>query len=115
MPTVYRGKDGCMFRKYVLLATLLLLLLACNKDNENLSNGNLIGYDKRYCASPFCGGWFIDIEGDTLRFLHPPEQTEIEITSQMEFPVPVVVEWRRYQNEWKDIEDLIEVIKLSRP
>ncbi|MBK6903669.1 MAG: hypothetical protein IPH04_12930 [Saprospirales bacterium] len=68
---------------------------------------NIIGMDYRRCASPYCGGYYIEIEGDTMRFLEQPAKTDIEFTGQMAYPVPVKVVWRKYDNEWKDVEGLI--------
>lgn len=52
------------------------------------------------------------IEEDTLRFFQVPAKTDIDLNSELDFPIPVHVEWKKYNNEWKDIEDLIFVEEL---
>lgn len=98
----------------VALLVVLLFVGSCQKEQLTLSDAVLIGIDYRKCASPFCGGWFIEIEDDTLRFFEIPKNTDINLDSETVFPQPVNVEWMRYENEWKDIEDLIKVNALFR-
>jgi hypothetical protein len=98
----------------VALLVVWLLVGSCQKEEVTLSDGRLIGIDYRKCASPFCGGWFVEIEDDTLRFFEIPKSTDINLDSEAVFPQPVKVEWMRYENEWKDIEDLIKVNALFR-
>jgi hypothetical protein len=56
----------------------------------------------------------IEIDGETKRFLEIPPDTDIDFNSEMEFPIPVEVEWKGYDNWWGDIEGLIKVEKLYR-
>lgn len=100
--------------RIVVYLAVLLFFGSCQKEDLNSSDAVLIGIDYRKCASPFCGGWFIEIQGDTLRFFETPKETDIMLDSETEFPIPVKVEWLRYQNEWKDVEDLIKVNSLFR-
>lgn len=53
--------------------------------------GVIIGIDFRKCAC--CGGWFFEIEGDTLRTWNLP-QSFIDEISDENFPVPVYLEWQ---------------------
>ncbi|MBK7337449.1 MAG: hypothetical protein IPJ00_15375 [Saprospirales bacterium] len=86
---------------------LFVLFASMASTCETGDTGNIIGMDYRRCASPYCGGYYIEIEGDTMRFLEQPAKTDIEFTGQMAYPVPVKVVWRKYDNEWKDVEGLI--------
>ncbi|MBK8503339.1 MAG: hypothetical protein IPL46_14650 [Saprospiraceae bacterium] len=98
----------------MILLAFYLAIVACNKEDSATSNGILIGIDFRKCASPMCGGWFVEIEGDTLRFFETPEKTNFDLHSEIIFPVPVKIEWMRYENEWKEIGDLIKVHSIFR-
>lgn len=98
----------------MVLLVYCLILGACQKEDSMSSDGKLIGIDFRKCASPWCGGWFVEIGGDTLRFFETPEKTDINLNSEIVFPVSVRIEWMQYENEWKDLEDLIQVNSLFR-
>ncbi|HRD81489.1 MAG: hypothetical protein IAE84_11555 [Saprospiraceae bacterium] len=97
-----------------MLAGFLCLATSCEKPKLETDSAMLTGTDARRCASPYCGGWFIEINGETKRFLEIPAQTDIDLNGELEFPIPVEVEWKRYDNWWGDIEDLIKVEKLYR-
>ena len=79
----------------------------CEIGFQRSDDARIIGIDYRKCASPNCGGWYIEMEGDTMRFLEQPAKTDIDFSGEMVFPVPVKVVWRRYDNEWKDVPGLI--------
>jgi hypothetical protein len=96
----------------VVLLVFCLTLVACHKEDLVSSNGKLIGIDFRKCASPMCGGWFVEIEGDTLRFFETPDKTDLDLHSEIIFPQSVKIEWMRYEHEWKEIDDLIRVTSL---
>jgi hypothetical protein len=93
------------------LALIVFAAPACKKEKHYL-NGTLIGIDYRKCASPMCGGWFIEIGNDTLRFFEQPIKTDINLNADLKFPIPVKVIHSRYTNDWKDIKDLIFVREL---
>lgn len=97
-----------------MLAGFLCLALSCEKQNLKTNSAMLTGTDARRCASPYCGGWFIEINGETKRFLEIPAQTDIDFNNELVFPIPVEVQWKRYDNWWGDVEDLIKVEKLYR-
>ena len=100
-------------KNYFLLFLLAIVsLTSCEKSCMKEGSAELIGIDFRKCASPFCGGWFIEIEGDTLKFFEMPDETDIEFNENLEFPIPVNVVWGKYENEWKDVPDLIHVKKI---
>jgi len=111
--TVYRVKSKAM-KNFILPLFLATLGFACCDKSDDLPSGNtmLIGIDGRKCASPFCTGWFLEIDGDTLRFLEIPTDTDIDFNSELAFPIPVEVEWTEYDNWWGDIEGLIKVEKI---
>lgn len=103
-----------MKKLFFLLLIICFIGSSCCKSDLTDNNAKLIGIDFRKCASPFCGGWFIEIEGDTLRFIETPEKTDIDLNGQLIFPIPVKVKGKKYDNEWKDVEDLIFVEELWR-
>lgn len=98
------------------LGGLVVFFAACNQNAncgfgtlEQLEDATILGVDYRRCASPYCGGWFVEIEGDTLRFLEVPAQTNINLNDDTIFPVNAKIRWRHYENEWSDIPGLILV------
>ena len=105
-------KNNDMEKYFFLLCLAILSATACKKSCTTPGEALLIGIDYRKCASPYCGGWFIEINNDTLRFFETPEKTDIDFNSELEFPIPVDVEWERYDNDWKDVPDLIRVEKI---
>lgn len=72
----------------------LLLFAACNDNDDSeytLSNGLVIGADMRLCMC--CGGWWIEINKDTLRLMNAPSEFNEQMI-EMEMPVPVALEWK---------------------
>ncbi len=111
--TVYQVKSKAMKNFLLLLLLSTLCFPCCNKsDDLSTSNAMLTGIDERKCASPYCGGWFLEMDGETLRFLEAPTDTNIDFNSELEFPIPVEVEWTEYDNWWGDVEGLIKVEKI---
>ena len=98
----------------VLIVAFLFFGASCREEEMTSGDALLIGIDYRKCATPFCGGWFIEIDGDTLRFFERPKETDIDLNAETEFPIPVKIKWMRYQNEWMEIDDLIKVNTLFR-
>ena len=99
--------------------TFFILILAAaavscckNDDHDDLDQGTIIGIDYRECVSPYCGGWFIEIGSDTLRFFEVPDKTDINFNSILDFPIPVRVSWHKYTGEWAEVEDLIKVEEI---
>ncbi|MBK8564487.1 MAG: hypothetical protein IPN76_14420 [Saprospiraceae bacterium] len=102
-------------KNFILLFVLVGLCFAASCEKSDLKTGTakVTGIDFRKCASPYCSGWFIEIDGETKRFFEIPSNTDIDFNSELEFPIPVEVEWEKYDNWWGDIEDLIKVEKLD--
>ncbi|MCB0711451.1 MAG: hypothetical protein KDD67_03885 [Ignavibacteriae bacterium] len=82
---------------FALLGTLLssVLLATCSgiTGENTISNGTITGPDYRRCVSPCCGGWFIEIEGETWRFLELPEGSGINLNVE-NLPMEVTLNWR---------------------
>ncbi|MEL6843340.1 MAG: hypothetical protein AAFP02_09005 [Bacteroidota bacterium] len=102
----------------ILLATGLLLA-ACNKEkpstqNDDLRTATLMGKDEALCAEPQCGGWVLEMDSIRYRFLNAPERTDIEWSDSLRVPLKVEIKWRSYDNEWKDISDLIYAIEVYK-
>lgn len=102
--------------KKILLFVFIALLgfTACEKSDLQSSNAVLTGIDFRKCASPYCGGWFIEVNGETLRFFEVPIDTDIELSGDLEFPISVSITWEKYEGDWGEIQDLIKVKKLHK-
>ncbi len=80
--------------------TLLLATLfssACDKDGNEMQcsePGIIIGADIRACVC--CGGWFIEIAGDTLRANLTKEF--VESFDLEDLPIPVTLDWIHVEN-----------------
>jgi hypothetical protein len=100
---------------FILLSFTVFGVQCCkNSDLVNTGDARLTGIDYRKCASPYCGGWFVEIDNDTLRFFETPAETDIDFNDELQFPIPVEIEWERYDNEWKDVPGLIRVERIFR-
>ena len=78
--------------KHLLYFLLLITLLTgCKKDPCYQDSGTILGHDYRKCMC--CGGWFIEIEKDTLRFDRLPEGCTINFDS-LAFPFDVYLDWQ---------------------
>lgn len=79
----------------ILMIALLLFLVSCKKDYttepEYRSEGIIIGVDARKCMC--CGGWYIKIKNDTLRFGNLPPQSNVNLQNES-FPLNVRLVWK---------------------
>lgn len=90
----------------LLLLVLPLLLASCSQlvDEEveqYRSSGVIRGIDRTLCGC--CGGYFIEIEGEHLRFTQVPSGSDVEIIDTwdgQQFPIEVELDWHRVQ--WCD-------------
>ncbi|MCB0596924.1 MAG: hypothetical protein H6557_29665 [Lewinellaceae bacterium] len=81
----------------VLTACTVLPHIACRNNNNDeapapcSNKGALLGPDYRRCAC--CGGWLMEISGDTLVAWAVPETFTRDIQPE-ELPLPVFLEWK---------------------
>jgi len=89
-----------------------LVPACCPCDDEEpeycSDEGLLLGADPRDCAC--CGGWFIEIEGDTLRANALPEEF-INSFDYSDLPLPVLLEWEHDATPCLGDEIEVECIK----
>jgi hypothetical protein len=82
----------------ILLAAFCLVLLfaACKKSTiaPYKYRGIITGYDLRECASPMCGGLFIDIDGNASQYRTRETLTELGINESAKFPINVSLDYR---------------------
>jgi hypothetical protein len=83
--------------KIQILATVLicLVLASCMKDNDFGQRGTITGPDYSLCYC--CGGYLININDSTYRFLDLPEQNNINLDNES-FPIKVILEWKKHPN-----------------
>lgn len=80
--------------KKVLFLCSFLILTACQKDALTFqSEGVITQRDVRKCYC--CGGWFIEIEGNTWLADLTAEQTEALGLDETALPVPVQLDWEK--------------------
>jgi len=70
----------------------MVFLVSCQKEDPYLSEGTITGPDFRECAC--CGGWFIDIGGETYRFQELPCSCSLDLMNE-EFPLDVFLDWKK--------------------
>lgn len=84
--------------KRIALLTALAALFAASCSNTSdpnptfKSRGLITGPDFRKCSNICCGGWWIEIEGKTYRFLELPANTDVRLT-EANYPIPVRLSW----------------------
>ena len=98
------------------LALMTFTFTNCEKETMKDKDAQLIGPDFRRCASPICGGYWIEIDQDTLRFLDFPSDSDIgELEVDSTFPIPVEVKWKWPKDETLLMAtDLIVLEKISK-
>lgn len=91
---------------------LVVIFSNCQKENNNTPDGwvegRIIGLDFRRCAC--CGGWFIELEQDTVRAFTLPENFEID--PQIDLPINVLLTYENYSGPCEDFEPLIVVDQI---
>jgi len=90
------------FAILLLLTSSILLFTKCKKEEIKTEDAQIVGIDFRRCVHPVCGGYWIEIAQDTLRFFDFPENSNFEVpNTDKEFPIEVAIKWK-----WADDEDL---------
>jgi hypothetical protein len=91
----------------------LVFLVSCKKDISTesglMSEGTIIGGDTRMCMC--CGGWFIKIDGDTLRFGNLPQESNIDLQIES-LPLEVRLNWER--SSFQCLGDEIVVLQIEK-
>lgn len=95
------------------LLILLLFCTSCKKDlsaeSGFMSVGTIIGGDLRMCMC--CGGWFIKIDNDTLRFGNLPQDSNIDLQIES-FPLEVRLNWEK--SSFQCLGDEIIILKIEK-
>jgi len=103
-----------IFLLTILLGLVTTIFSACCEDCGDAlpcycsDDGIIIGQDERDCAC--CGGWFIEIYGDTLRALTLPHDF-YQTLEPGEIPLPVYLEWTFDEPLCLGDEILVECIR----
>ena len=89
----------------------MFFMAACRKKDAIVeTTARIIGNDMRLCAC--CGGWWFDIQGDTLRAMVLPGDFAAQI-NQNAFPISVLISWDR-ENLSPCLQDELVHIKTIR-
>ncbi len=98
--------------KHLLTLILLLALLsACKQEPCYDDTGTILGHDYRKCMC--CGGWFIEIDQDTLRFDQLPEGCTVDLDNPV-FPVAVYLDWHPKDPRCMGDEIIITRMELKK-
>ena len=104
-----------------LILVLALLLTSCSGttgsgDGDYMSNGTITSADYRRCANPCCGGWFIEIEGESeaRRFLELPPGSTLNLNPE-NLPIKVKLDWEvsDLQKEWDCASKVIAIQRIE--
>ena len=91
---------------------ILLLSISCSMEEDSYkSSGIITGVDVRECSC--CGGYYIDIEGNTYRFYEIPQNSNLKLDNQV-FPVYVKLDWNPDPNACLGDEIIITRITEQR-
>jgi hypothetical protein len=95
------------------LLMLLIIIASCKRDYstepEYRSEGTIIGGDARMCMC--CGGWYIIIKDDTLRFGNLPQESNIDLQIES-FPLEVRLNWEK--SSFQCLGDEITVLQIEK-
>ena len=94
----------------ILIICILFMMVGCKKDNDYQDTGTVFGFDYRKCMC--CGGYFIEINKDTLRFDQMPENQIINFDS-LGFPVEVYLDWHHKDPKCLGDEIIVDRIKVK--
>ncbi|MEO1254073.1 MAG: hypothetical protein AAFY41_04175 [Bacteroidota bacterium] len=89
----------------------MTVLSSCSEDEQEKDFqdlGSIVGEDVRLCAC--CGGWFIEINSETYRFLELPSNSEVSLETS-EYPIQVKLDWASDSNGCLEDEIVIERIE----
>jgi len=98
-------------KNLVYMILLTGLLTACSKDKGLMDSGTIIGQDYRKCMC--CGGWFIRIEKDTLRFDQLPRWCTINL-DDAKYPIDVRLNWHHKDPKCLGDEIIVTGIELKK-
>lgn len=91
---------------------IFICFFSCSEDKgEYLSNGTITGVDVRECSC--CGGYFIDINDSTYRFLSIPSGSDLLLVNPV-FPIEVKLDWAKADTVCLGDEIQVFRIKLRR-
>lgn len=93
-------------KRIIYLCVIVAWMTGCRKDHGFDNSGTIFGFDYRKCMC--CGGWFIKIDQDTLRFDRLPEGCTVDLNDPV-FPVEVYLDWQP-----KDPKCLGDEITITR-
>ena len=93
--SVMADRDNFMKIILIHLFMVLIIMVSCSAEPEYMSEGTIIGGDARMCMC--CGGWYIKIMNDTLRFGNLPDKSNIYLNDET-FPIKVRLNWKKDPN-----------------
>ena len=100
-----------MNKLILLLASLTMLTLSCNKKDNYRENAQIVGYDGTYCAC--CGGFMVKIEGDNSNnyYIARTLPSNAGINPMSTYPINVELD---YDKNDKNCDKIITVTRIKR-
>tara|TARA_B110000483_G_scaffold232221_1_gene299502 strand:+ start:28 stop:327 length:300 start_codon:yes stop_codon:yes gene_type:complete len=92
----------------ITLSITLLICISCKKEENYMNQAKILEPDYRMCVC--CGGWFIKIDNDTLRFYELPSDCNIDLNTET-LPIEVELNWEKDKNDCLGDEIIIDAIR----
>jgi|TARA_B110000902_G_scaffold255145_1_gene320088 hypothetical protein len=92
----------------ITLSITLLICISCKKEENYMNQAKILEPDYRMCVC--CGGWFIKIDNDTLRFYELPSDCNIDLNAET-LPIEVELNWEKDKNDCLGDEIIIDAIR----
>ncbi len=90
-------------KKTILLAAFFAAILFSNCTEEvktYQATGEITGPNSMACPSICCGGWFIDIEGESYHFLAFPADSDLDVDDIDSYPFSVQLDYDASEECW---------------
>ena len=91
--------------KKIILFSFLIAALFSSCAEETITyeaEGQITGPNPMACPTICCGGWFIDIEGESYHFLEFPADTGFSIDDVDSYPFAVQLDYDTSEECWEN-------------
>ena len=102
-------------KKIILFVALFITVLfsSCIEEVTTYEfEGQITGPSPLMCPTICCGGWFIDIEGESYHFLEFPANSEFSVDDTDSYPVSVKLDYETSEECWENSISIIAIEAL---
>jgi hypothetical protein len=97
--------------KVIRALIFVLILFACTREDDYMSEGTITGVDYTMCAC--CGGWFITIDSLQYRIVSIPETSGLDLNNAT-FPLAVYLDWKPEASGCGEVFKRITVSRIKK-